>query len=111
MHDFFVYMLLCIDDALYIGVTNHVEKRVWQHQCGIDPGCFTFNRRPIHLVYVATFTDIRDAIAWENRSKRWSRKKKEALIAGNGEELHRLAECQNDSHAKNKNVMVSGDEP
>ena len=82
MLEYFVYILRCNDGSYYTGVTNNVELRVVQHQGGSDPSCYTFKRRPVTCVYVGMFDDVYDAIAWEKHIKRWSRKKKEALIAG-----------------------------
>jgi len=98
MNEYYVYLLRCADRSLYTGVTNNYVLRMEQHQQGIDSRCYTFRRRPVELVYLATFDDIRDAIAWEKQIKRWSRKKKEALIDGEWEKLKGLAECKNMSH-------------
>jgi putative endonuclease len=88
---FAVYMLRCSDGSLYTGVTNDVEIRFTQHAGGIDPGCYTFRRRPLQLVYVADFREVTEAIAFEKQIKRWSRKKKDALIRGNQENLEKYA--------------------
>ena len=84
-------MLRCIDGSLYTGFTNNVECRVSQHESGLNPECYTYHRRPVELVYSADFTDVWQAIAWEKTVKRWSRKKKEALILNDSDELFRLA--------------------
>lgn len=91
MREYYVYMLRCYDGSYYVGVTNNIELRLGQHQEGRDPKCYTFRRRPVELVYNAQFQDVRDAIAWEKHIKRWSRKKKEALIRGEYEKLPVLA--------------------
>ena len=49
------------------------------------------------LVHVITYTDIREAIGWDKRIKRWSASKKQALIRGDWDELAILAQCRNDS--------------
>lgn len=46
MKNYFVYMLECVDGSFYVGVTNNVEKRVWQHQNGWDENAYTHERRP-----------------------------------------------------------------
>ena len=53
--------------------------------------CYTFKRRPAKLVHLATFSEITDAIAREKQVKRWSRKKKEALMNREWDKLPRLA--------------------
>ncbi|HEY0978987.1 MAG TPA: GIY-YIG nuclease family protein [Flavobacteriales bacterium] len=92
-HNYFVYILRCADGLYYTGVTNDVDTRVTQHQEGTDPNSWTFKRRPVELVLVEWFQDIRQAIDREKQLKGWSRKKKEALIAGDEAALsyHALA--------------------
>ena len=57
---------------------------------GEVPG-YTQTRRPVELVYAAEFQQFTDAIGYERQVKRWSRAKKEALIAGRYDELVALA--------------------
>ena len=80
MNEYYVYILYCADGSYYIGVTNDYQHRLWQHQEGIDSQCFTFRRRPVELVYIGIFGDTNEAISREKQVKRWTRKKKEALI-------------------------------
>ncbi|MBI3619095.1 GIY-YIG nuclease family protein [Candidatus Peregrinibacteria bacterium] len=89
-YDYYVYMLRCNDGSYYTSITNSVVRRLWQHQNGINPDCYTFSRRPVELVYSAWFTNVFEAIHWEKQIKRWSRKKKEALIRG---EWQKIQEC------------------
>lgn len=91
MKRYFVYMVLCADDSLYVGITNDVDYRVGQHNFGIDPDCYTFKRRPVDLLYSSEFGEVADAISWEKQIKRWSRAKKLALAANNWDEIRRLA--------------------
>ncbi len=58
---------------------------------GIDPQCYTFKKRPLQLVYSNYFQTPMQAIEFEKQIKRWSRKKKEALIKGDFRELIDLA--------------------
>lgn len=87
----YVYILLCKDNSYYIGVTNDVFRRFDEHCQGIDPKSYTFNRRPLQLVFYASFTSIEIAIAKEKQIKKWSRAKKLALIEGRFEDLPNLA--------------------
>ena len=80
--EYHVYILRCSDGKYYVGVTNDVDRRVAEHQEGLDPDSFTHERRPVELMLVETFTDIHQAIAREKQLKGWGQKKKEALIAG-----------------------------
>lgn len=80
MKKYYVYIVECSDNSYYTGVTNDYETRISQHNAGIDTNSYTFKRRPVELVYISEFTEVLQAIAWEKKVKRWSRKKKEALI-------------------------------
>ena len=85
----------------YTGITNNIEKRLMEHQIGIDKSSYTFSRKPVELVFCQPFNNIISAIEQEKRIKRWTRKKKEALIEGNWEKLRDFAECLNESSHKN----------
>lgn len=91
MKTYYVYIALCFDNSYYIGVTNNIEKRLEEHNYGIDSNCYTYNRRPIKIVFFEDFIDVSEAITREKQLKGWSRKKKEALINGNFEKLKKLA--------------------
>jgi putative endonuclease len=87
-----VYSVLCQDRSYYTGVTRRgVDERVSEHNQGIDPGCYTFRRRPVRLVYSEPYERIVEAIATERRIKGWSRAKKEALIRGDYDALPSFA--------------------
>ncbi len=81
----YVYILKCSDDSYYVGVTNNPERRLTEHNEGISETAYTFSRRPCEMVFIERFNDFNRAIDWETQIKKWSRKKKEALI--NGESL------------------------
>ena len=88
---FSVYILECADGAYYTGLTRRpVEERVWEHNAGIVPG-YTHSRRPVILRCVETTGSAWEAIGRERQIKGWSRRKKEALIAGQYEALPALA--------------------
>ena len=82
MKTYYIYILKCSDNSYYIGVTNNLNLRLNQHQQGVNNDCYTFNKRPVELVYQEEYIDIKKAIAREKQLKKWSRKKKEALING-----------------------------
>jgi putative endonuclease len=88
----FVYMLKCADDSFYVGSAtgDDLSGRIAQHETGAFPG-YTYRRRPIRLVWSEHFERITDAIAVERKLKRWSRKKKEALVKGDWSEVSRYA--------------------
>ena len=93
-HQYFVYILECSDKSYYTGVTNNIDLRLAQHNEGLDPNCYTFNRRPLLLKYAEVFTDINQAIAREKQLKGWSRKKKEALFREDWDALKALAKSR-----------------
>jgi putative endonuclease len=66
--------------TLYIGVTNNLEGRVWQHQ-NEDGARFTRKYNLTVLIYYEAYPDPKSAIAREKQLKGWNRAKKEALIA------------------------------
>jgi putative endonuclease len=96
-----VYILRCCDSSYYVGCTTAIEKRLREHDLGIFPG-YTSARRPVELVWCAEFPDVFQAIVVERQIKRWSRRKKEALIREEFDLLHELAVCKNETHYSNK---------
>lgn len=91
MKQYFVYILLCNDNSYYTGITNDLERRMYEHEKGIDPGSYTSIRRPLKLVFHEMFLDVNQAIAFEKQVKGWSRKKKQAIINGNWDLLPELS--------------------
>jgi len=87
----FVYILKCTDASYYVGVTNNLERRIFEHNEGTDTKSYTFNRRPTELVYCEYIENNLAAIAREKQLKGWSRAKKEALINGNWNKLVALS--------------------
>ncbi|MGL4635838.1 MAG: GIY-YIG nuclease family protein [Beijerinckiaceae bacterium] len=65
--------------VLYTGVTNDLERRVWQHRRG-EGSEFVQKYNLFRLVYADTFGDVTEAIAAEKRIKKWRRAWKETLI-------------------------------
>ena len=92
---FHVYILECNDGSYYTGITKDVEYRFEQHQQGYDPGCYTYNRRPLKLVFAQDFDDPTTAIMSEKQIKGWSRAKKKALIENDIELLKKLSNVNN----------------
>ena len=88
---FWVYILRCTDGSYYTGHTDNLESRVARHDAGAILGCYTFSRRPPDLVFSQEFPGRAEAIASERQIKGWSRKKKEAMIRGDWNEVSRFA--------------------
>jgi len=91
MDGYFVYMIFCRDGSYYVGVTNDVERRVWEHNEGLDDESYTYSRRPVVLAYSTSFDNIGAAIDWEKKLKRWSHRKKSALARGDWKMIGKLA--------------------
>jgi predicted GIY-YIG superfamily endonuclease len=73
--------LRCADDSLYVGMADDLATRLTRHHEG-SASAFTARRRPVVLVYAETHVTREAASQRERQIKRWSRAKKEALIAG-----------------------------
>jgi predicted GIY-YIG superfamily endonuclease len=85
-----VYILRCATGDLYVGMTGDLEQRLKRHNEGTACG-FTRHRRPVTLAYSEETPTRLRATARERQIKRWSRAKKEALVAGDGQSLQRLS--------------------
>lgn len=78
--NYYVYFMASNNKgALYIGVTNDLQRRASEHKSGAIPG-FTQKYHCSNLVYYETFSDVNEAIEREKQLKHWSREKKELLI-------------------------------
>ncbi|MBS1915175.1 MAG: GIY-YIG nuclease family protein [Bacteroidetes bacterium] len=89
-----VYILQCADNSYYTGLTNDIEKRIWQHETGFFPDCYTLKRRPVKLKWFTIVESINEAASLEKQIKGWSRKKKEALVNNDITELKRLSNAK-----------------
>ena len=67
-------------NVVYIGITRNLVKRVWEHKQDLVEG-FTATYKVHTLVYFEVFEDPQSAIQREKQLKKWSRQKKNALIA------------------------------
>lgn len=88
---YFVYFLECSDKTIYVGVTGDLDKRVLQHAGGHFIKCYTFNRRPVNLIYFEEHQWIEVAILAEKKYKKWSGQKKRALAEGRKSDLKELS--------------------
>ena len=97
MKKYFVYIVKCSDGSYYTGITNNVERRISEHNDGIDIHSYTFRKRPVVLVFHQEFNDPNQAIAFEKQVKGWSRKKKEAIINNRWDLLPELSKSKGSS--------------
>lgn len=75
-----VYLLRCADGTLYAGCTNDLVARERRHNEGRGAK-YTAGRRPVRVVYSEGHDSRSAAQAREAELKRWTRARKEALIA------------------------------
>jgi putative endonuclease len=77
---YWVYILASSrNGTIYVGVTNNLSRRVWEHREGTADG-FTKRYSVKRLVYYEAYPDIRNAIQREKNIKKWPRSWKMALI-------------------------------
>ena len=100
MKSYFIYILECSDLLLYTGFTNHISRRMEEHEFGSNKNCFTYKRRPVRLLFHQEFIDVEQAIYFEKKIKKWSAQKKRALANGEYDRLQYLSECRNMTHSK-----------
>jgi putative endonuclease len=74
-----VYIVASKSRALYIGMTNDLERRIFEHKNDLIDG-FSKKYKCHRLVYYESFDDVKKAIDREKQLKRWNRTKKEWLI-------------------------------
>jgi putative endonuclease len=80
MHEhFWVYIMASKSGTLYAGMTNSLDRRVFEHKHHLVPG-FTAKYDCTRLIFFEEFSDPGNAIAREKQIKGWLRSKKIALI-------------------------------
>lgn len=86
MNNYYVYILTNKKDGvLYIGVTNNVKRRVWEHKQKLVKG-FTEKYNADKLVYFEQTPDVYSAISREKAMKKWKREWKVELIESENKE-------------------------
>lgn len=77
---YWVYILASVrNGTLYVGVTNNLARRVWEHREGLVDG-FTKRYGVKLLIFYESYPDVRDAIQREKNIKKWPRSWKLDLI-------------------------------
>ena len=76
---YYVYIMTNRSRTLYVGVTNDLERRVYEHKSGITEG-FTKWYKMNRLVYFDATSNVEGAISREKDIKKWRRSKKIDLI-------------------------------
>jgi putative endonuclease len=90
MRQFFVYILASKSHRLYVGVTNHLERRLYEHTHGLSG--FTSQYRINRLVYYEILRHPMQAIRREKQLKKLLRSQKVALIESTNPRWKDLAE-------------------
>jgi predicted GIY-YIG superfamily endonuclease len=90
---YFVYVLRTLSNTLYIGVTHALQQRVDAHNRGRGAG-WTKAHPGAQIVYSESYPTLGLARKREIQLKKWSRAKKEALIAGDAAMLKSLSRCK-----------------
>ena len=85
MNQYYVYIVTNGVRTLYIGVTNDLTRRVYEHQHKLTDG-FTKKYNVTMLVYYEVTTDVPSAIVREKQLKGWRRSKKIDLIEASNPE-------------------------
>ena len=75
-----MYIMTNDSGTSYVGVTNNLERRVYEHKHGTVAG-FTKRYKMTRLAYYETTPDVMAAVQREKEIKGWVRRKKIALIA------------------------------
>lgn len=88
---YYVYILASLSKTLYTGMTNDLERRVYEHKNKLTEG-FTKKYNVRRLVYYEDTTDVMVAIEREKQIKSWRRSKKVELIEGSNPNWNDLSE-------------------
>lgn len=92
MKQYYVYIMASKKNGtLYIGITNDLVRRIYEHREGIVEG-FTKKYNVKNLVYYEIHSDINEAIKCEKAMKKWLRKWKIELIVKTNPEWKDLYE-------------------
>ena len=90
MHNYFVYILTNKNNTvMYIGVTNNLERRIYEHKNKMIQG-FTSKYNVNKLVYYEIFGDVEYAICREKELKGWKREKKNKLVEDKNPEWNEI---------------------
>ena len=87
---YYVYILSSLSRTLYIGVTNNLQARHWQHRNLSGPG-FAAKYHVNRLVHYEIYADSYTAISREKQLKGWRREKKLSLIESQNPDWHDLS--------------------
>src|SRR3989337_1240182 len=91
--NYYVYIMTNTrNTVLYTGVTNDLERRIYEHKAKLDSRSFTSNYNATKLVCMEQTCDVNEAIGREKQIKSGSRRRKIALIEKENKEWKDLSE-------------------
>jgi len=83
----FVYIIECLDNSYYVGMTWKPELRYDQHLSGLG-GNYTKKHGVKKLIYIEEYNNLEEARLREKQLKGWTRLKKEKLIKGEWNKIY-----------------------
>ena len=89
--DYYVYLLTNLSGTLYTGVTNDIQRRMYEHKNKLVEG-FTKRYNIDMLVYYEVTSDIGEALTRERQIKAWRRSKRIGLIESANPQWRDLSE-------------------
>ena len=78
-HKYWTYIVASRTGTLYVGMTNDIVRRMWEHKSGEFEG-FASQYHCDRLVYWESFDDVRQTIDREKQLKGWRRERKNELV-------------------------------
>ncbi|MDD5147820.1 MAG: GIY-YIG nuclease family protein [Candidatus Daviesbacteria bacterium] len=75
----YVYVLLCLDNSLYTGISNNPQQRFKDHKNG-KGGSYTRSHKPLKIVYLEKLPTKSEALKRELQIKGWSRSEKIKIL-------------------------------
>lgn len=76
MNEWIVYILECKDKSLYCGITNNIEKRLYDHNFTKSGAKYTRSRRPVILIATSPTMTKPEALKIELRIKKLKKHEK-----------------------------------
>ena len=78
-----LYVLLCADGTYYTGVTTDTSRRLHEHNYTQRGAKYTRRRRPVNLIYSASYANRSEAQKAEYKFKKLNKNQKEVIVNGN----------------------------
>ncbi len=78
-YKYFVYIMASLSGTLYVGITNNIARRYYEHKHGLIEG-FSKKYACKKLIHCEEYHDVNQAIQREKQIKGWLRKRKQELI-------------------------------